>query len=105
PHKNRPTYKNNFLLLYLAFPGSAGGTPATALADFASASNAADFPLILSFIAKATTDAKARSKHHPIRLTEDPLAEWKKWQALKPEQQVKPDDYVVIDWQLDLAGF
>jgi hypothetical protein len=82
-------FPNNFLLLYLAFPGRQ--TPAATLAKFATASNAADFPVILSFIAQATTDAKAgRSK----TVTVDPLRAFETWK--KSPSAPKPASFDVI---------
>ena len=52
-----PLFENNFQLLYLAFPNSAGQAPSATLSKFATASNAEEFSTVLAFIAKATADA------------------------------------------------
>ncbi len=65
--------KNDFLLLYLAFPG--GQTPQSVLTQFAHAPNADDFPMMLAFLAKATMDATGR----PRIVAGDPIAFFDHW--------------------------
>ncbi len=66
--------RNDFLLLYLAFPKRQ--TPEAALTKFAKATNAGDFPVMLAFLAQATTDAKSQSKKS---VTGDPLHSYQLW--------------------------
>ena len=105
PERERAAkFPNDFLLLYLAFPNSAGQTPAATLANFATASNALDFPIILAFIAKMTADTNANANGKKT-VTGDPLAEFAKWKKLKPELQIKPDPFDTINQSLRAAGF
>jgi hypothetical protein len=98
PEKNGAAkFPNNFLLLYLAFPG--GQTPASTLAKFATALNASDFPVILSFIAQATVDAKAK---HSKAVSGDPLKAFETWK--KSSSTVKPTSFDVINQGLSNAG-
>lgn len=103
PKNGRPTYKNNFQVVYLAFPSSAGQTPATVLSKFAKASNASDLPMILAFIAKATTDAKTKSKGGTAAVTTDPLKEWEQWN--KGNSEFTPHYFDMIAQSLSDAGF
>jgi hypothetical protein len=88
-------YPNNFLVLYLAFPG--GKAPSATLAQFATASNASDFPVMLSFIAQMTMDAKAkgRSKDGNFDVTGDPLKAFEKWKKSASTDNPAPYDVVV----------
>lgn len=90
-------FPNDFLLLYVAFPGKQ--TPASTLAKFATASNAFDFPMVLSFIAQATADTKA--KHSKV-VSGDPLKAFETWK--KSSSPVKPACYDVIVQGLSTAG-
>ena len=90
-------FPNDFLLLYLAFPG--GQTPASTLAKFATASNASDFPIILSFIAQATADANV--KHSKV-VSGDPLRAFETWK--KSSSTVNPMYFDVIVQGLSSAG-
>ena len=90
-------FPNDFLLLYLAFPG--GQSPASTLAKFATASNAADFPAILAFIAQATVDAKAKNSKV---VSGDPLKAFETWK--KSTSPVKPALLDVIVQGLSTAG-
>ena len=83
-------FPNNFLLLYLAFPG--GQTPASTLAKFGTALNAPDFPIILAFIAQVTADAKAKGTSV---VNGDPLKEFEKWK--KSGSTVMPTHFDVIN--------
>jgi hypothetical protein len=95
--KGAAKFPNNFLLLYLAFPSRQ--TPAATLAKFATASNASDFPIMLSFIAQATADAKAK----PSRVVGgDPLTAYETWK--KSSSTTKPACYDVIVQGLSSAG-
>ncbi len=69
-------FPNNFLLLYLAFPNQQ--SPAAVLARFAEASNADDLPVLLSFLAQATVDAKAAGRKS---VGGDPIHEFKVWKT------------------------
>jgi hypothetical protein len=94
PEKNGAAkFPNNFLLLYLAFPGKQ--TPASALAKFAAASNASDFPVLLSFIAQATVDAKANKSK---KVTGDPIKAFEAWK--KSPGAAKPQSFDVISANL-----
>lgn len=98
PEKNGAAkFPNNFLLLYLAFPGKQ--TPASVLAKFATASNASDFPVILSFIAQATVDAKAKKTKV---VSGDPLKAFEAWK--KSSSTDKPQYFDVIVQGLANAG-
>jgi hypothetical protein len=90
-------FPNDFLLLYLAFPG--GQTPASTLAKFATASNASDFPIILSFIAQTTADAKAKASKV---VSGDPLKAFEIWK--KSSSTVKPTYFDIIVQGLSNAG-
>jgi hypothetical protein len=104
-----PKPKNlKFLVLFLAFPNSAGQTPSATLSKFASASNAQDFPIILSFLAQATVDqwkAWNRGTVEKISLPDNPLSGWTAYQRSPSNQQVKPATFAVIDQALRSAGF
>lgn len=90
-------FPNNFLVLYLAFPGKQN--PANVVAKFTSASNAADFPVLLAFIAQAVVDAQAkRSK----AVREDPIRAFEAWK--KKPSAAKPDYYDTINQSLNQAG-
>jgi hypothetical protein len=67
-------YPNNFLLLYLAFPKKK--SPREVLDIFATAPNADEFPVMLSFIAQATVDAQTV---HSKVITADPMANFNNW--------------------------
>jgi hypothetical protein len=73
-------YDNEFPILYLAFPN--GQTPQSALAHFATASNALEFPVILGLLAKITRETPRAKKgnYNPHTVTRDPFAEFKQWQ-------------------------
>jgi hypothetical protein len=90
-------FPNDFLLVYLAFPGRQ--SPTSVLAHFSSASNASDFPLILSFLAQATADAHAR---HSSVVTGDPLRAFESWK--KAGSKDKPQFLDVIMNGLSNAG-
>jgi hypothetical protein len=95
--KGAAKFPNNFLNLYLAFPG--GQTPASTLAKFATATNASDFPVMLAFIAQATVDAQG--KHSKV-VGGDPLTAYEAWK--KSSSTVKPSSYDVIIQGLSSAG-
>ena len=98
PEKNGAAkFPNDFLLLYLAFPGKQ--TPASVLAKFATASNAADFPVLLSFIAQATVDAKAKKSK---AVNGDPIKAFEAWK--KKPSAPKPDSYDVVNRSLSSAA-
>jgi hypothetical protein len=98
PEKNGAAkFPNDFLLLYLAFPG--GQTPAAVLAKFAQASNADDFAVILSFLAQATVDAKAK---HSKAVGGDPIKAFEAWK--KSPAGAKPSTYDVITQGLGAAS-
>ena len=82
-------FPNNFLLLYVAFPG--GQSPGATLGKFATASNADEFPIILSFIAQATADAKGR---HSKVVSGEPIKAYEAWK--KSGSKVMPKCYDVI---------
>jgi hypothetical protein len=90
-------FPNNFLNLYLGFPNRQ--SPAATLASFATASNAPEFPVMLSFIAKATQDAKAKHTHV---VSADPLKAFAAWK--KAPSTPKPDCYETIVRGLANAG-
>jgi hypothetical protein len=98
PEKNGAAkFPNNFLLLYLAFPGKQ--TPASVLAKFATASNASDFSVILAFIAQATVDAKAKKSKV---VSGDPIKAFEAWK--KSSSTDKPEYFDVIVQGLASAG-
>jgi hypothetical protein len=88
---------NDFLLLYLAFPGKL--TPQAVLTQFGTATNAEDFPSILAFLAQATMDAKGHSK----RVGGDPLDSYEKWK--KRGTPTRPAIYDTIVTALSNNGF
>jgi hypothetical protein len=92
--KGAAKFPNNFLNLYLAFPG--GQSPSSTLAKFATASNASDFPVILAFIAQTTQNAKGKV------VTGDPLTAYEAWK--KSGSTIKPSSYDVIIQGLQSAG-
>jgi hypothetical protein len=102
PGGGTPIWVNNFQLIYLAFPNSAGQTPASTLQKFAQASNAEEFTTILAFIAKATADAvknpRARTyigKNLAVDVGgTNPLQAYERWKKLPENRQYLPD---VID--------
>jgi hypothetical protein len=96
-NKGAAKFPNNFLLLYLAFPSRR--TPAATLAKFATASNASDFPIMLSFIAQVTADAKA--KHSKV-VSGDPLTAYEAWK--KSSSTTMPACYDVIVRGLSSVG-
>jgi len=96
-NKGAAKFPNDFLLLYLAFPG--GQSPASTLSKFSTASNAAEFPIMLSFIAQATVDAKAKGKTKSVG---DPIALFEAWK--KSKSTVKPAQFDVIVQGLSGAG-
>jgi hypothetical protein len=82
---------NKFELLYLAFPHSQ--SPSQALSNFASATNASEFPLLLAFLAGARGGA-------------DAVAKFKRWQELDTnDEKPKPPYLDVIEPALRVAGF
>jgi hypothetical protein len=99
-------YNNSFLVLYLAFPNRQ--TPQTALGSFAKATNALDFAVILAFMAQVTAGAKAK-KLSDDKWTKvpggDALTEFKKWQKLDPDKQIRPVHFGIITRALRHAGF
>jgi hypothetical protein len=98
PEKNGAAkFPNSFLNLYVGFPGKQ--TPELALAKFATASNASDFPVLLSFIAQATVDAKTKKSH---KVTGDPIKAFEAWKS-SPDAP-KPQYYDVIAESLPNAG-
>ena len=98
PEKNGAAkFPNDFLLLYLAFPSKQ--TPRSVLAKFATASNASDFPVLLSFIAQATVDAKAKKSH---KVTGDPIKAFEAWR--KSPGAPKPQYFDVVADSLRTAG-
>jgi hypothetical protein len=90
-------FPNNFLNLYLAFPNRQ--KPADVLAKFATASNAAELPIVLSFVAQVTQTAKAKHAH---AVGGDPLTAYEAWKKSKSDS--KPDSYDVIVQGLRVAG-
>jgi len=90
--------RNDFLLLYLAFPKRQ--TPETILTKFATATNAGDFPVMLAFLAQATTDAKSQSKKS---VTSDPLHSYQLWK--KNGTPPRPTIYDTIETALSNNGF
>jgi hypothetical protein len=69
------------------------------LAAFAGAANAEEFPLVLSFLAERTVDAKRGY------VSGDPLANYKAWKKLKPALQKKPAVFDTIHDALEAEGF
>jgi hypothetical protein len=95
---------NNWEVLYLAFPRSAGQTADTMLAKFASAANADDFPMMLAFIAQATVDArKARSR----TVSTDPLSNYERWKRSQATKSpaAAPATLAMVSQSLTQAGF
>jgi hypothetical protein len=90
--------RNDFLLVYLAFP--AGQTPQSALTKFGSAANADDLLMVLSFLAQATLDAKGKE---PKAVSGDPIHAFDRWK--KSGLTVRPAVYDVIETSLRTAGF
>jgi hypothetical protein len=90
--------RNDFLLLYLAFPGRQ--TPETALTKFAKATNAEDFPVMLAFLAQATIDAK---NHRTTNVSGDPLHSFQLWK--KSGAPPRPQIYDTIETALRNNGF
>jgi hypothetical protein len=88
---------NSFLLLYLAFPKL---DPSFVLNKFALASNAADFPVLLAFIAQATIDAKTKGYN---RVTGDPIQDFQKWK--KSASTLMPSSFNTISDRLSEVGF
>jgi hypothetical protein len=73
---------NRFLVLFLAFPQSAGQSADSMLTKFAAAANADDFPVMLAFVAQATLDAKNdRTKSSPREVDGDPVTNFQRWKA------------------------
>jgi hypothetical protein len=97
--ENAAKFPNKFLVLYLAFPG--GKAPEAVLAQFATASNADDFPDMLAFVAQATSDAKVNANGSKT-VTGDPKAAFDTWK--KSASQAKPTHLDVIVQGLSLAG-
>jgi hypothetical protein len=89
--------RNDFLLVYLAFPG--GQTPQSTLTKFGSTANADDFLMILSFLAQATLDAKGKTK----TVSGDPIHAFDRWK--KSGSTARPAVYDVIETSLRTAGF
>jgi hypothetical protein len=98
-------YGNNFPVLYLAFPSRQ--TPQSVMTDFASATNAMDFPMILAFMAKVTAApaTKTIDKKETKVPSGDTLAEFKTWQKLAPDKQVRPIHFGIVTRTLKHAGF
>jgi len=98
---------NRFVLLYLAFAKSAGETQAAVLSKFAATSNADDLPVMLSFIAQATLNAKNKAHGAPISVNHDPMRDFEAWQkswaANKPLPM--PSTFEVVKKALKDAGF
>ena len=90
--------KNDFLLLYLAFPKRQ--TPEATLTKFATATNAEDFPVMLAFLAQATIDAKS---HGRKIVTGDPLHSYQLWK--KSGAPPRPTIYDTIEPVLRSNGF
>ena len=89
-------YPNNFLLLYLAFPKKK--SPAEILNEYAGATNADEFPVMLSFIAQATADAQAaRSK----KITAEPMVNFQNWK--KAAVKTRPAMMDVVENGLEEA--
>lgn len=95
--------KNDFVLLYLAFANSAVDTPQAKLVKLASAVNAEDFPILLSFIADATLQATTASKTSTVTVGGDPIRNFEKWK--KSGSTTYPSSYAVISESLSNAGF
>ena len=90
--KDRRHWDNSKLeLLYIAFPNKQA--PSDALRNFAGASNASDFPVLLAFLAGT-------------RGASDATAQFKRWQdSTAPGPRPKPPYYDVIEAALRVAGF
>jgi hypothetical protein len=89
--------RNDFLLVYLAFPG--GQTPRSTLTKFGSTADADDFLMILSFLAQATLDAKGKTK----TVSNDPIHAFDRWK--KSGSTARPAVYDVVETSLRAAGF
>jgi len=90
-------FPNNFLVLYLAFPKKQN--PPNVLAKFATASNASDFPVLLSFMAQAAVDAKAKGSKV---IKDDPVTAFEAWKK-KPSSPL-PASYTVVNQSLSSAS-
>jgi hypothetical protein len=96
--------RNDWLVLYLAFPRSAGQTPDSMLTKFASAANADEFPMMLAFIAQATVDTKAARANAVNRDPVTDFERWKKSQGTKAPA-IAPTTFEVVSQTLSSAGF
>jgi hypothetical protein len=93
---------NRFMLLYLAFNRSAGQDVWGPLQSFAKAPNAEDFPVLLAFIASATTETRKNSSGMATVKT-NPIQEFEKWK--KSGSDKMPEHYDVIKKELQKLGF
>jgi hypothetical protein len=98
-------YPNNFPVLYLAFPRRQ--TPQSVMTNFASATNAMDFPMILAFMAQVTAaPAWKKIDGQASKVPSgDALVEFKKLQKLAPDKQVRPIHFGNVTRALKHAGF
>ena len=99
---------NRFLVLFLAFPQSAGQSADSMLTKFAAAANADDFPVMLAFVAQATLDAKNdRTKSSPREVDGDPVTNFQRWKASQGTRSpgVLPSTFAVVDQALSNAGY
>jgi hypothetical protein len=89
--KDRRHWNNSkFELLYIAFPRSQ--SPRQALRSFATASNADEFPILMSFLAGT-------------RGSGDAVAAFKRWQESNLAPKPKPLHFDTIDRALRAGGF
>ncbi len=98
---------NAFMVSFLALAGSAGDSQAAVLAKFASATNADDFPVLLSFIARTTVNATAGARTRPISVGGDPVHDFERWKKSQGTgaPTALPAQYAVINQALTDAGF
>jgi hypothetical protein len=99
---------NRFLVLFLAFPQSAGQSADSMLTKFAAAANADDFPVMLAFVAQATLDAKNdRTKSSPREVDGDPVTNFQRWKASQGTRSpgALPSTFAVVDQALSNAGY
>jgi hypothetical protein len=89
-------FPNEFVMVYLAFPGRAD--PTTALQQFFGADNADEFPVMLAFLGQAAQQSR-RMKDHPMHDFEN----WKKAKGAK-KPVVDPQPLSVIITGLNKEG-
>jgi len=85
-------FPNNFQLIYLTFPNKK--TPKSTLEEFARASNADEFPVMLAFIAQASADATI-NRDGSRNVTADPIRNFENWKKARVRTKPSMQDRIV----------